>query len=46
MFVTITTENINTMTGYISGILGDFMPLIMVVLGISLAMFIFRKIIK
>lgn len=46
MFATITTENINTMTGYISGILGDFMPLIMVVLGISLAMYIFRKIIK
>lgn len=46
MFVTITAENITTMTGYISGLLGDFMPLIMVVLGISLAMYIFRKIIK
>ena len=46
MFATITAENITTMTGYISGLLGDFMPLIMVVLGISLAMYIFRKIIK
>jgi len=46
MFFEIENTDITTMTGYISGLLGDFMPLIMVILGISLAMFIFRKIIK
>lgn len=44
MFVTISSENINTMIGYISGLVGDFMPLIMVVLGITIAMYIFKKI--
>ena len=46
MFLTITTENISTLTGYISGMIGDFMPLILVVLGVSISMFIFNKITK
>jgi len=44
MFFEITNDNITTLMGYISGIVGDFMPVIMVVLGITLAMFIFQKI--
>lgn len=44
MFFTVTSENITTLIGYISGLVGDFMPIIMVVLGITLAMYIFRKI--
>jgi hypothetical protein len=46
MFFTISPENITTMTGYISGLVGDFMPVILVVLGISLAMYIFNRITK
>jgi len=46
MFFTIGSEDIATMTSYISGMIGDFMPIIMVVLGITLAMYIFKKITK
>lgn len=46
MFFTIESTDISTMTGYISGLVGDFMPVIMVVLGITLAMYIFKKITK
>ena len=46
MFFTITTDNINTLTGYISGLVGDFMPIILVVLGVSIAMYIFNRITK
>jgi len=46
MFFTIESTDISTMTSYISGLVGDFMPIIMVVLGITLAMYIFRKITK
>jgi hypothetical protein len=46
MFLTISGDNIDTMTGYMGGLVGDFLPVILVVLGVSLAMFIFRKIIK
>jgi len=46
MFFSIESTDISTMTGYMSGLIGDFMPVIMVVLGVTLAMFIFRKITK
>jgi len=46
MFFNIESTDIATMTSYISGLVGDFMPIIMVILGITLAMYIFRKITK
>jgi len=46
MFFTITTENINTLIGYISGLVGDFMPIILIVIGVSMAMFIFNRLTK
>jgi len=46
MFLTITTENISTLTGYISGMVGDFMPIILIVLGVSISMYIFNKLTK
>jgi len=46
MFFSIENTDITTMTGYMAGLIGDFMPIIMVVLGITLAMYIFRKITK
>jgi len=46
MFFTISGDNITTLTGYISGLVGDALPLILVILGISVGMFIFRQITK
>lgn len=46
MFFTITGDNITTLTGYIAGLVGDAMPLILVVLGVVVGMFIFRQITK
>ena len=46
MFLTITGENITTLTGYISGMIGDFMPIILIVLGVSISMYIFNRITK
>ncbi len=46
MFFTISEGNITTLTGYISGLVGDALPLILVILGISVGMFIFRQITK
>lgn len=46
MFFDLTQGNIDTMLGYMSGLVGDLMPLILVVLGITIALFIFRQIAK
>jgi hypothetical protein len=46
MFFTITPTDISTLTGYIAGMIGDFMPLLLVVIGVSVGMFIFNKIFK
>jgi hypothetical protein len=46
MFFTITPTDVTTLTGYIAGLVGDFMPLILLVIGISVGMFIFKKIFK
>jgi len=46
MFFTITEGNMTTLIGYITGLVGDFMPLILIVVGISIAMYIFNRITK
>lgn len=46
MFFTITEANITTLTGYISGLIGDLMPILLPLLGIVIAMFIFRQLTK
>jgi hypothetical protein len=46
MFFTITTADITTMIGYITGMVGDFMPIILIVMGVSIAMYIFRQLNK
>jgi hypothetical protein len=46
MFLTITEGNITTMIGYISSMIGDFMPLIIVVLAVSITMYIFNRLTK
>lgn len=46
MFFTITEGNMTTLIGYITGLVGDFMPLILIVVGISIAMYIFTRITK
>jgi len=38
--INLTQGNIDTMLGYIGGLIGDLMPLILVVLGIMIAFFI------
>jgi len=46
MFFDLTQANIETMLGYMAGLIGDLMPLILIILGISIALFIFRAITK
>ena len=46
MFFTISEGNITTLTGYIAGLVGDALPLILLVLGVSVGMYIFRQITK
>ena len=46
MFFDLTEGNITTMLGYMGGLIGDLMPLILVILGITIALFIFRAIAK
>jgi hypothetical protein len=46
MFFDISELDITTLTGYIGGLIGDFMPIILIVLGVSVAMFIFNRITK
>jgi len=46
MFYTITSQDITTMTGYASGLIGDLMPLILVLLGVGIALFIYRQLTK
>lgn len=46
MFYTVTSGDITTLTGYISGMIGDFMPIILVVLGITIALYVFNRITK
>ena len=38
--INLTQGNIDTMLGYMGGLIGDLMPLILVVLGIMIAFFI------
>jgi hypothetical protein len=46
MFFTITSDNITTLNGYIAGMVGDLMPIILIVLGVAIAMFIFNRLTK
>jgi len=46
MFFELTQTDVDTMLGYMGGLIGDLMPLILVMLGISIALFIFRSISK
>lgn len=46
MIYTFTNTDIQTLTGYISGIVGDMMPLILIVLGITIGLYVFNKITK
>jgi hypothetical protein len=46
MFFEILPADITTLTGYISGLIGDFMPIILIILGITVGLFIFRQITK
>jgi hypothetical protein len=46
MFFTITPTDMTTLTGYFTGLVGDFMPLILFVIGVSLGMYVFKKIFK
>lgn len=46
MFFDIGTEEVNELLGYMGGLIGDMMPIILIVVGVSLAMFIFNKILK
>lgn len=46
MFFTISSGDITTLLGYITGLIGDFMPLILISIAVSVAMFIFNRIFK
>jgi hypothetical protein len=46
MFFTFQSTDITTLIGYITGMIGDFMPLILIVLGVSISMYIFNRITK
>jgi hypothetical protein len=46
MFFELTQTDIDTMLGYMGGLIGDLMPLILVILGITIALYIFRSISK
>lgn len=46
MFFTISPENITTLNGYIAGMVGDLMPIILIVLGVAIAMYIFNRLTK
>ena len=44
MFYTVTETDITTLTDVTGGLIGDFMPIILVVLGVIIAMYVFKKI--
>lgn len=46
MFFTITPTDVSTIIGYITGMVGDFMPLLTIVIGVSVGMYIFNKIFR
>jgi hypothetical protein len=46
MFIDIGTEEIDILLEYMGGLIGDLMPLILVILGIVLALFIFNRLVN
>ena len=45
-FLTITAEDITTMLGYVSDIIGDLTPLLLPIIAVGVGIFIFWAIIK
>jgi len=46
MFYTFTADNASTTIGYIGGIIGDFWPLLLIIISVSVAMLIVSKVFK
>jgi hypothetical protein len=46
MFYTVTSQDVSTLTGYVAGIVGDFMPIILLILGVTIGLYVFNKIAK
>lgn len=46
MFYTVTENDITALTNTAGGLIGDFMPIILVVIGIVLGMYVFNRITK
>jgi len=46
MFFDITETDIDTIFSYMGGLVGDLLPLLLIVIGISIALFIFRGLTK
>lgn len=46
MFIDIGNEEIDILLGYMGGLIGDLMPIILVILGIVLALFIFNRLVN
>jgi len=45
-FLTISTENIDTMIGYASDLIGDLTPLLLIIVGVGVGIFIFWAIVS
>ena len=43
MFLTIGSEDLTILTGYVSALLGDLLPYILLILGVNIAMYVFKK---
>ena len=44
MIYTFSADNVSTTIAYIGGVVGDFMPLILIVLSVSIGLIIVKKI--
>lgn len=44
MFYTVTSQDITTLQGYIGAFIGDFMPIILIVISVVIGMYVFKKI--
>ena len=45
-FITFTAENVNAIIGYMSSLLSNFLPLILLVIGVALAIWFLEFILK
>ena len=46
MFYTFNSTDTASLISYVGGIVGDFMPLILIILGVSIGLFVVAKIFK